>query len=796
MAAIPGQPAPKPSGIIDPVPGQEQQDSIGSFLSDFQGVEVASGAPEPTPGPAPTPAPQPQEDAIGDFLNQSAQIPGAPEGVTGGQLEEEPGFLEANIAQFGDTGTRTQAGLAANDNEKLAFLQKKFGPNNAFLNKKDDKIYFRKAGTDKFKKLDPAAFELLNDVIPDWSREIIQEMALLPAEIGGAALGSAIAPGAGTAAGAVGGRVIATPIANAIADEVARFAGIPQDEGRDIMTENLTGAAVEGVLPVVGKFTVKPAAKALSKQFPGTRAYQEALDAGERELTALNKQSMEVAKSVAALEEVGRSAKLDGSLVGVPGSEVNLMGHQLNPDAPILSKVAHQAADNPKFINAQTQLAEDWGASLDNTLREIGRRNVKGPFRPEKLAESVTNAVADTVAAEGKAIGKYKAKALAKLGNAKQPLPPEMSKQVGSMLQEFGFTAKNVGKGAQQRTVWEAPKDVRALVGKGGLTSTGEVRAVVNNLSELSKGMSEGGLRISDLDRLRNSVGATSDRLSLTKAGSDLAGLSGQLRKEYRNAISKGLDDDFERAAFNTTMDEFSQLKTNVGVLKRSLDKDASSKAIVQTFFTGKENLKKIEAIKKIHPDSFENLKREFVNTMINDFASRNPGTGWKSTQFLDAVNKKYGKEFLSKVLGPGGKPGEVGLKEVKHLLNVTERIDKTFIKTKPRDMTDAQKQGMMDIFMGLVANVHFKLVNGVSSVLKSRLEKNHPFFEIMTREGMDKYVANYPGKIDRKGTLRKANDILADIKLWRTAGDVEREVRGRAVKATLRNEGQKATND
>lgn len=758
MAAIKNQPAPKPGSLSTPVPGAQQKSSIDNFLANYSAPEV-----EVTP----TPAPAPQGSSLDRFLSEQGVEESVPE-IPAEQFAEEPGFAEANIDQFGQFTTRLQAGLAANDTEKLEFLKQKYGPNNAVL--KDDKLFWRKNTAEKFKPLDPATFELLNDVLPDWSREIVQELTMLPAEIGGAA--------AGGIPGAIGARVISVPAANAIADKVAEAAGVPRDESRSRLAENLVGMGAEGIIPVVGRAVVKP----ILKHLPGTRSYQKAVQEGERELVALSKQSAEVAKSVAALNEVGRAAKINGELVGIPGAEVNLMGHQMNPDSPILQRFAQQAANDPRFVNAQQQLAEDWGSSLENTLKEIGRRGVKSdtPYKPEFLAQSVKNAVDEAVQAEGKEIGKYKLRAMSKIGNKPQSLPPQIAQKAQELMTAFKFQTTPDGKILP-------PKNIQYLAGTMGLT-TAEARKVVNNLQQLAPGLKK-GLSLDHIDALRNNIGGTSASLR-GEASAKLGSLAGDLRQMYRETISSGLDDPFDKAAFNSAMDEYSTLRTNVGVLKNALDEDASRKAIVRSFFTGKDNLDKVKRIKAISPESFSNLKEEFVDQLLNEYSSRETATGIKSSQFLDAVNKKYGSEFLQEVFDGADGPG---LKEVKDLLTVTERIDKTFRSAKPDQMSEQQKKGMMDLMVGVAANVKFKALNGMSALIKGRMPKDHPLFEIMTREGFDKYVRDYPGKIDRRSTLRKLNDMLADVKLYRQVEAAGAETVKRGTKQYLRQKTQGA---
>jgi hypothetical protein len=714
------------------------------------------------------------------------------------QFAPEPGFVEANLGQFGDFVTRVQTGLAANDTEKGNFLKKKFGAEN--VTEKDGTLYFRKGSKEKFRRLDPATLELVNDILPDFARELITEGAMLPGELGGAAMGAPAGP-AGVAGGALMGRVASVPMANAVADSVAQWAGIPQDEARDRYKENAIGMAAETVLPVVGK--------QLLKRIPGTTAgqlaYKASKEAGDKELVALSKQSQEVANAVEMLNAQGRAAKIDGSAIGVPGANVSLMGHQLSPDNPVLRQYTNAAASDPRFINAQQQLAEDWGASLDSTLKEIGRRGNPTVSDPNLLAKNVTNAVADLEKAEGAAIGAFRNKAMAQLKNNRLPLNKATMEKADELLREFGFTPKivetqvarrpgklSVGPAASQGLMrssqlqqkWNAPKDLRPLIGKMGLTDAGQVRAVVNNLEQLSQAMDKGAT-LSDMDRLRTSFGALTDPLFRTKAGAKIGALTGDLRQTYRETVQAGLDSDFDRAAFNSAMDEFSQLRTNVGTLKNALNEDASAKAIVKGIFTGKENLAKVQAIKKISPESFGALREEFVNQMLVDYGNRSSATGFNSERFMKAVNSQYGEQFMKEVFG-----GSDDLVRVKNLLSVTERIEKTFKGASVDTMSEQQKRGIMDSFIGVVTGMKFKTLNGVSAIMRGTTSREHIINQIMTRDGIDQYVANYPGKVDKKELYGKLNQVLAENKFYEMARKAGEPMQ-RPLKAGMKQEAQ-----
>jgi hypothetical protein len=748
----------RPNTMGSPAPGKAAKMTAEDLMND---VDVPA-----MPQPSGSPAPLTAEALMGDAPPTETPL-GVP---TEDQFAPEPEFFEANVDQFSNFKDRLVSGLGANDVEKLGYLRQKYGAENAVL--KNDKIYFRKSAKDKLKPLDPATLELVNDLVADWSREGVTEAAMLPAEIAGAGVAG---PG-----GAVVGRVASVPMANEFANRIAEESGVPQDPSRNGYGENALGMAAETAFPVVGK--------QIAKILPGTQAYQAAKKAGEREIVALSKQSKEVALAAHELQQAGLGAKVDGELVGVPGAQVNLMGHHLNPDNPNLNKFANIAAGDPKFINAEMKLAEDWGDSLRNTLTEIGRRNSKGPIAPEKLAESVVNAVNDLQTAEGKAIGAFKTKAMVELKNSRLPLNQQTQMNIKGLLEEFGFkprmseTQTVLRKGGQDktkselRTVWNPPRDLKSLVGTNGLKSVGEVRVVVNNLLELSKNY-EKGLNVIELDKARNSIGTASDSLYGTPAGAKLGALSGDLRKTYREVISVGLKDEVERKGFNDVMDDFHMLKDNLKVLKTTLNEDSSAKAIVKNFFTGSENLQKIKAIKKLSPESFASLKEEWLNQTMIQYSSRKEKTGFKATEFLNSIDKQYGKQFVKEVLDDGPGPNT---ETVRNFLKVAERLNETIKKAGDIDKAgEGKKKAIMDTAIGWIGDIRFKSVNGISALLKGISGEDNAIIQIMTRDGIDKYVAAYPGRIDKKTVAKQLNDILAESKFYRMIGEgVERTSR------------------
>lgn len=790
MAGIAGAPAPKPGSLPQPVPGKETALTAESL---FEDAPSADGLFADAPPVQETTAPEiPPEQ----FEEQKYQNPAVDFAMTN--------FSPSGaVEQAKNVVTRIQAGLAANDTEKMMFLKKKFGEDNAVM--KNGKLYFRRAPGEKLKPLDPETLELINDILPDFSREIITELAMLPGEgagatlggFAGAALGHLPGAAAGVALGGVAGRILSVPFANAAADQAAEMAGVPQDPNRDKTTENLIAMGFEGTMPVVGKSI----GKAVTKRIPGTVAYKAAKEAGEREIVALTKQSEEVAQAAHELNQMGRGATFNPATVGMPGARVSLMGHQLSPDSPQLLASAARSKANPLYIKAENELAEGWGDSVRNTLTEIARKNNPGPLRPEMLASKVTNAVNDLRAAEGKAIGQFKSKAMQNLKNERQPLPPDMRGRVEELLREFNFSPRTKQsetrtkyfnglldrKTKTETTVWNPPKDLSAVQGRLQLNDAGDVRAAVNALNEVAKGL-DTGLRPSDIERLRGVLGGLSDSFYDKQAGQRFGQLSGDMRGLYKETIKKGLDDDFEKAAFESAMSEFSEMAGNVQTLKKVLNDDYSAKAIVRSFFTGKENLAKIKAIKQLSPESFSSLREHFVNELMIDYADRSAKTGLNSTGFLNALDKKYGKEFLNEVF-EGGKGAD--LDTLRKGLLVTERIESMTKKTSPELMSESQKKAAVDAASGWLLGIKSRMATGFVNLLTLGGKKDSALMDILTRDGIDKYVAQYPGRTaDKKKLHEQFYNMLAEYKLMkaaRSAAESAAPVAGRATKATVR---------
>lgn len=765
MAELKSANSARPSSLGSPVPQADAQANADSFLASFDAPKTSLAGGDVASVPQAQAAAPATADSFLASFDAPAESPAAP----APEFAPEPTALQANMQQFNPKNfiDRLQTGLAANDTEKANFLRQKYGAGNVTI--KNDAIYYRRDPKDKMKRLDPAALEVISDILPDFAREIVTEATMLPGElVGGAAgffAGAPTAVGAlpGAALGAQAGRVASVPLANAAADKAAELAGVPQDPSRSITQENLVGMGAEAVLPVVGRYAAKAA-----KFVPGTAAYKTAKAAGEREVVALSKQSQEVIAAANELEKSGILKKLNGAELGVPGANVSLMLHQVQPDSPTIQRLVKEAAEMPKFLNAQTKQAEAYGSAVENTLLEIAKRDGHGPVAPEKLASTVTDAVASIDRSEGKAIGRFRSEAMKNLKNAKQPLPEPIQKDIQGLMTQFGFKFR--ANPATGKVVPVPPSDLRPILGTKGLTKVGEVRSVVNALNEIGRTQLEGGPRLSDLDRLVAVVGDLNPKLRGSAAGGEWGRLTGNLRQHRRAVIESGLADDFSRKAFNDSMDDFALLRQNTEQLQNVLRGDVSAKTIVSGIFKGKENLANVRALKSIvgaNSPEYGALKEEFVNQLLMKH-SADSATGFNSTNFLKDIEQNYGDSFMKEVLNDGRSGPNYDT--VKQLLTVGKRIESTFRGVKPEMASEKAKQDAMNAAIGILANIKFKAVNGIAGLFGAAKPKDSALFQIMSRDGIEKYVANYPGKIDKKAVTQNLQDLLAQYKFYRKA--------------------------
>jgi len=741
---MPGTPQPinspfgnRPSTLPDQVPAQgEMQDAAAASANAVASLQPSlSQSVSPTPPSAmdPTqvdPTLAGRNPASNGDVNAEVDAFLAQNSPSGAGTAEV--FQEQPLNGFDNMLTRFKAGLAANDTEVENLLKNKFGAENVRM--KNDKLWFKAPGKKSFQPLDPAEFEPILDIFADFSRGAVEEVAALPAELAGGALGG---PG-----GAYAGRIASSPAQVGLADYIAEKAGVPQDPSRSRGMEMAVNSTLEATMPFIGK--------RLAQLVPGTAAYKAAKEAGESQLSALSKQSQAVAQSVQELAAIGKAATVDGKIVGVPGARVTMGAHQLNPESPAIRKLHDSAKESVPFQNAMQKHAEEWGDLFTGTMREIQQGITKGKtIAPEALSREVVDAVSSVRKLEGENIAKYKAQALKTLGDKPQPMTSEVMEGLSQAMQGMGFTPSGAPK---------SNAELQKLVGQFGITSIGEARAVANNINDAMNSITtKGGLNIKDMDRFRNSFGDLAERMQGTPLGRQMGMLASGFRENYKQVIESGLTNDFEKTAFRGAMDDYTNIMKNVGVLRNALDEDASSQAIVKKFFTGANDIEKMKSIKSLSPASFDNLRAEWLNQELIKYKSRDSATGFAAGKMLDSWEKKYGPEFMNMVL-----PKEEQ-RTVKNFLNVLDRVDQSFAPGKLNMSSEKALQGGGNAIIGALFDVKFKVINGLAALASRKDGGERAAIKLLSEKGIDKLVANYPGKPEQKAMVaQKLKDFVA----------------------------------
>jgi hypothetical protein len=756
MAGVRGQASAKPGQVMNPVPGKDAAMTADSLLAEFDAPEMAAPAAAPS-----------ADSLLAEFDGAEAPVeqdPNAP--IPEDQFAPDPGFLEANVDQFSNLGDRVRAGLAANDTEKLAFLQKQYGPKNAVM--KNGELYFRKDPKAKLKRFDPDQMEMVADFL-DFSREAVVEGAMLPGEVGGAIMGAPYA-GVGAIPGAIAGRVASVPMANALANSVAQRAGIPQDPSRNQRMENTVGMVAETVLPVVGGKIVKE----IAKRIPGTMAYKAALQSGQREIVALSAQSKEVLKAADDL--------------AAEGINLNLMQQQIHSTSPQILKKVASVEKMPAFVQKQQEFAEGYGAALENTVNEMKR--AANPSGARVSSESITDAVKLADRLEGERIGMYKAKALAKTKNAPAPLPQSANQIAEDAMRQMGFTPKvsrkevlvrpgslegAASRGIEERkmiekTIWSPPKDMEEVAGTFGLDAP-QARVMTNALKKYSDTMSASGgqARVTEVEALIDYLGPITQKLRGTNGGRIITQITNQLRTHRREMIAAGLPDT-DKQLFNQAMDEFGLKREVMNELSGVLDNEVSAKAIVQHFFTGKSAIKRVNALKTIvgtDSPQWGALKEEFLNQVLLDGASSKSATGFDSAGVLKTIKNKYGDDFVSEVLDQGTGPNSTTLK---NLLTVGERIEASQRGLKIDNLSEQQKKAQVESLFGFLYNSSYRMVNGAAKMLGLAGDKEAVLMEILNREGVEKYLSSYKESAKKQKIASVIEPMLQNYNAARAA--------------------------
>lgn len=770
----------RPGSLAEPVPVPEQAPPVAPKMSPGQpGFAKQFAQPEAAPSPAPEPtsaatlkpgqpgfaqqfalpdeAAQQGPQSLVEALQQRAQ-----EAVTQGKEEWRrirSGDYENAYKQTAFRGTMPGEKLlvatllsntvnldqqlkqlpvarevqrGSNENEQMRIAQKMLGKQN--VRSAEGTLEFRYPGDSQWRQLTRPGLELVTDVLGN-SRQIAKEVALLPFE----AAGGAVAGPTGVAVGRAAGEFAANPFADMIMKDKT---GVAPDEGRSRLTENLLDAGLDLLVP----FTQYQVAK----RIPGTVAWNAVqLKKGPSSVAP----PQIIAQQIEAARRVNDSnlvQHVPGDLVGQPGVDIALRLDQILPTDPKVLGMRATAANEVAFQAHQTAQAESLLDAVRSTLDNVAGSTSK---TPRQLVMNLGSTIKQLDQAEGEAIGKFRMKALSQFGNRKLPVPEEINKRAADMMQNLGFAVKvKQGKGAKASTlVFEPPEDMKTVMGKFGFSNPGEARAFVNVLADFAEA-SQRGLNIQELEQSRKVVGNLMPKARMI--GGDVKREWGQfasdLRQYHRHAVKAGLDNDVDRAAYDSVMDRFSSIRENSQGLQDVLEKDMTAAAITKEIFgKGKDGLENLRAVKSLvkadAPDTWAALKQTWFDDMLNKH-SRDQGTGLDYRAMSKELNA-YGPQFLSEVFDGSG----IDLKTARDLMAYGKLLQNTY--TKPgaaKTVSKKAEEALIQTGIGIMGRVYFKTVNGMQRALGIGLAGN-PLNVLLNPKAIEEYVARHPTRINRQ---------------------------------------------
>lgn len=724
----------RPGSLKSPVPGKTVEPSDEELLASIS-APTAMAAPAPSGTPAPT-----AELSDEELLASVAAPEGGTDVIPEDEMGDNPGFLESNFTPSGiarqleQTPTRLRASFATTDKELRQVLEDKYGKEN--VKHTGDTFRVRRPGEKKFTGFNRGAWELVNDVA-DFAREGVEEAVTYPAEVFGAVKGGAIgaaqaAPtgpygaavgaGVGAVAGIAAGRAVGAGVATNVADLVAEhLLNIERDPERSRVTETVLSGTLSSAFGMLGDKLGAVAAKKIAAK---------KLMVSEHEAIATS--SREVLDETRGLRDLGKIS------VG-PDGKVALMPHQVDTQSWKARQWARLVSKLPAFQKLVNDQAVAADKVITDTLHEATMLTGKGPLNSAQIAKQVVNISKEIRQAEGAAVGEFRRKASAKLGDKAKTLPAEALGTMHELMGRMGFTPKDL-KSAKPTS------DVLDIIqGTMNIGSPGEARFLFNKMQQAA-------------NRLQNNKGMSFDDLAETitildkgnkqarKAGGEVSMLYNRLSSQLRETRNKLVMDNLppsEIPAFEKSMSRFRDVMEAQDNLGATLTEDIANHAFVnQVFSEAGGGLAKLRSVKTLleesHPKVWNTIKANYVDQLI----AKNTK---KVSDYEGVLNAADIRQQVLK-MGEEGREilfdGDAGkMKNFFSALDYGQRIrDTSFTSVAPAQLKDQAAS-----FIGAAANgIYMKSKAGLALIGAADGAPSQ-FMEMITDEGVDKFFGKVP---------------------------------------------------
>lgn len=538
-----------------------------------------------------------------------------------------PSFME-QVKQF---PARFEASFANTPERKQFVLERRYGKDN--VRKNEDNSFDIKKDK-KWIKFDSDQFEILNDVVADWGRDVIEQGSTELATAGGIAVATAGSAASGGAAVPVAGSIIAGSrlaggaAGNAIAQVIAHDVyGIPRGTIGEQATDVAVAAGANALFGKIGDYIGSYFAKKGADK--ATRMMGQTVDESLQTDIKVLKEASEELENAGIIKPVTNQFGTKTTYLpeqAVKGGDQNILMD------------AKKYAENPEVINVKGKLMLGLQQVIDKINNKVASVS---PIKGTKVLEYAN----DIEMAEGAIIGKFKKEALEQ--GAKTRVNADIARdKIKSSMEELGYTfADTLEKTPRSYTLnrpaqFKQVKDIQrptieSLEARGftpeaanklmnrleqnykevlGYTYDGKTKITFEKLSALNNNIKE----------LVNDLYKSSD--VNTKARQVLTEVKDAFGGDYQKAVGAILGDTPAGKEFAAAMEKFGSIKNAKKDLTRILiDAESGQPTITaealgrNLFGNTKSTLKEINAMKtllKDDPGVWDQIRRVHLDDL------------------------------------------------------------------------------------------------------------------------------------------------------------------------------------
>lgn len=696
MAGIQGAPAPKPSQLNDPVPGQVEQSELDQFLSSVDAPSMDAQAPSGDVAAAPAAGVVPQEapSELDAFLGgQSAMA--APEPLSG---QPDPRGIESFREQSREAVTRLKNAFTVSNQESLNVL-KQSGLFEDVRVGEGGTMEVKRPGRKGFEKFDREKFELVGDTL-DLARDAFEAIIEGGTEVLGTFAGVAGGGGVGGAVGNIASGAVGAVAAKNAGDFVQeKVMGIEIDPGRDRVSESKLAAAFGAGFTWLGSQAARRAAKTKLAAKEATTKFERA-----------QAKVLEANEMVKTVNESG--IKLDGNKFKLDAQQAIGRG-----EMPEVETTVQKLLTEDGFQNFRAEQGEVLNDAVDSIAKHIGSQTRGG----RELGEDFVLTAMDLRRAEGKLIGDYRKFARAELTG--QPLKAPRTAEFMQNAVQDPQLAINPKTGRIAFNPDEAITDL----------SNAQQKAYVDFLNKAMVPLrkNQGGMNIDAAQDLYEQLSREINRNVNSDRGRAYAyrliDLKNSVRDDWTDMIGQVLPEDMvgeyatSKAAYSDIMKSFDSLSSE---LKNA---DISAEALSNAIFSkGKSGLMKARAAKTLFrerdPRMWQELTGQYINTMFNNAYDGAKGTYNFKKMMGDW--SKLGPQMQMEILdGSGIKPE--GMSAL-FKLGTKYQNAKTAFKAEPDDIKN-------------LTQVTLAVVGRVSDIAREQI-----FSRIFSGMGKDQMVVSW----------------------------------------------------